>query len=519
MKLTCSLCRLVLGTLLFSCTTTVSVAQERDTVQTKSGLISGIFNPKTYVSSFKGIPYARAPLAALRWKAPQPALAWEGVKDCTAFGASPYQNKPGPFSMWSSEFIIPEQPISEDCLYLNVWKGQVSKRLKPVVVWIYGGGFGSGGANAPIYDGEAMAGKGVVFVSFNYRVGIFGFMAHPELSVESGHQASGNYGLMDQIAALKWVKANIETFGGDPDQVTIAGQSAGSMSVTCLMASPAAKGLFNKAIAESGALVMSHTGIAELRAAEKQGQEIARTLQARSIAELRNLPAAALQKVSAGFRPVVDGYIMPEAVGDCFAAGRQHKVYLLTGWNGDEVYVADSLKAEDFKAKLKRQYGDKAVVILNYLQVTTDEDAARAQQFMATAERYGMQNFTLANLHSAIPRMPVYVYRFKRKVPGQGEYAKFGAFHTAEVPYVFHNLSQSERSWQAADLMLEKEMSDCWVNFILTGNPNQSYGNQWPPYQRNNPQVRIFDQQISTAALAEREVLQVIVAAARAKVP
>lgn len=494
---------------------------EKPVIKTKTGLISGVTNPGTGVSSYKGIPYAQAPIGDLRWRAPQPAKPWQNLKVCDAFGPSPYQNKPGPFSMWSQEFITPEQPINEDCLYLNVWAAAKGKKPKPVLVWIYGGGFGSGGSNVPVYDGEALAAKGIVSVSFNYRVGVFGFMAHPALSAESGHQASGNYGLMDQIAALKWVKDNIAAFGGDPDQVTIAGQSAGSMSVSCLMAAPAAKKMFSKAIAESGSYVLNHTGIEELRTAEQQGLAIAEKLQAKTLAELRAAPASAVQRSVVGnFKPIVDGYILPEAVGDCFAAGRQHQVPLLTGWNADEIYVAEPIKTvQGVQEKLKKQYGDKAEILLNYYHVTDESSAIYAQRQLATAERYGMQNFTLANLQSKIPGLPVYVYRFYRKVPGNGEYAKFGAFHTSEVPYAYHNLRFSDRPWQAVDYNLEKQMSDSWINFIVNGDPNRQGMARWGKYDQKNYQVMVFDEEIQPAALAEKELLQVIVAAQAVKAP
>ncbi|HXB09294.1 MAG TPA: carboxylesterase family protein, partial [Puia sp.] len=225
-----------------------------DTVKVEGGLISGAVNQAGNIHVFKGVPFAAPPVGVLRWKAPQPVPSWTGVKSCVAFGPSPMQDAPVPFSMWSEEFLIRKEPIGEDCLYLNIWSGAAAPTEKrPVLLWIYGGGFGSGGANVPIYDGEAMAKKGVVFVSINYRVGIFGFFAHPALTRESGHGASGNYGLLDQIAALKWVRKNIAAFGGDPANVTIAGQSAGSISVNCLVASPLASGLFQRAIGESGA--------------------------------------------------------------------------------------------------------------------------------------------------------------------------------------------------------------------------------------------------------------------------
>ncbi|HEX3767318.1 MAG TPA: carboxylesterase family protein, partial [Puia sp.] len=228
-------------------------AQPPTIIQTESGLIKGFYNEKTFVTAFKGIPFAAPPVGDLRWKAPQPATPWKGVKECTAFGPSPMQPKPVSFLMIGPEFVVPQQPLSEDCLYLNVWTAAKSSKEKgPVMIWIYGGGFQTGGSAAPGYSGEALAEQGIIFVSFNYRLGIFGFLAHPELTAESDHHSSGNYALMDMIAAINWVKRNIAAFGGDPDRITIAGQSAGSASVNCLLASPPARGLFQGAIGESG---------------------------------------------------------------------------------------------------------------------------------------------------------------------------------------------------------------------------------------------------------------------------
>jgi para-nitrobenzyl esterase len=246
------------------------------------------------------------------------------------------QGKPAPFLMFTKEFLVPAEPISEDCLYLNVWTGAVSHEEKrPVIVYIYGGGFTSGGSAVPLYDGVAMAEKGVVFVTFNYRVGVFGFFAHPELTNESGHNASGNYGLMDQVAALKWVRRNIAAFGGDPSNVTIAGQSAGSISVNCLVASPLAKGLFQKAIAESGALFFPGVfGNLTLEKAAQSGSAMAATLNAASLDELRAMPAEELQhKAHGSWTPIIDGYVLPESVSRIFKEGKQNKVPLLTGWN------------------------------------------------------------------------------------------------------------------------------------------------------------------------------------------
>lgn len=255
-------------------------------VKTDAGLVMGS-TAMSGVVSFKGVPFAAPPVGDLRWKAPQPVKHWAGIKKCYAFGPSPMQAKPVAFAVYTPEFLIPEQPISEDCLYLNVWTKGSTAQKRPVFVWIYGGGFSSGGTAVPIYDGEAMAKKGIIFVSVNYRVGIFGFLAHPGFTKESPDHASGNYGLLDQVAALKWIKKNIHAFGGDPDNVTIAGQSAGSMSVNCLVASPVAKGLFNKAIAESGSMLITNPMLPanNLEMAEQQGVKLAAAVHASTPAE------------------------------------------------------------------------------------------------------------------------------------------------------------------------------------------------------------------------------------------
>ena len=284
-------------TFLFLCFTSIIFAQNAR-VKTANGKVEGVFNSDKTVCSFKGIPFAAPPVGNLRWKAPQSVKNWKGVRACSTFSASPMQNKPMPFMCWTEEFIAQPEPLSEDCLYLNIWTKNASKKeKKPVFVWIYGGGLSSGSSNCAIYDGENMAKKGVVFVSLNYRVGVFGFMAHPELSKESGHNASGNYGFMDQIAALQWIQKNIAAFGGDPNNVTIAGQSAGSFSVNALVTSPLAKGLFHKAIAQSGGL-LSKRLMKNLAEGEKQGELVMQAAKTKSIAELRQKTADEIWAIS-----------------------------------------------------------------------------------------------------------------------------------------------------------------------------------------------------------------------------
>jgi para-nitrobenzyl esterase len=495
-----------------SCTVALIVASSvlvpaEEVISTSSGKISGTLSADGAVRCYKGVPFAEPPLGLLRWKAPQSVGAWDGVRSCTNFGPSPMQAKPAPFSMWSREFLIPEAPIGEDCLYLNVWTGAKGAGEKqPVLVWIYGGGFSSGGSAVPIYDGEAMARKGVVFVSFNYRVGIFGFFAHPELTRESGRNASGNYGLMDQVAALKWVHENIIAFGGDPDNVTIAGQSAGSMSVNCLMASPLAKRYFRRAIGESGASFGRNQ--TSLEQAEKAGLEAAKSLNASSLADLRAKPAELLLTARGMRGPIIDGYVLPEQVADTFDAGKQNQADLLIGWNEDEGLMFGPVKnAEEYKRQITQQNGDKSGSFLSFYPASDDAEAAQSQLKVSRDMIFGIQAYSWANVQAKLERSHVYVYRFARKVPGTGQYAKFGAFHTGEVPYAYDNLRFVDRPWEMRDRELAATMSEYWANFIKRGDPNDKDLPKWPVYELEHRQVMILGAKIEAKPIPDRAAL------------
>jgi para-nitrobenzyl esterase len=489
------------------------VSKNPDTVRIESGLISGVKSDSSDVVAFKGIPFAAPPVGELRWKAPQPVQPWEGVKKCDAFGPSPMQAKPTPFMVYTSEFLIPEQPISEDCLYLNVWTKAKQREKKPVFVWIYGGGFTGGGTAVPIYDGEALAKKGIIFVSVNYRLGVFGFLAHPELTKESPNNSSGNYGLLDQIAALKWVKKNIEAFGGDPDNITIDGQSAGSMSVSCLVASPVAKGLFNKAIAESGSMFILNPLITtgKLEGAEQQGVKLAETVRASSLKELRNVPAADLMKFRGQYAPIVDGYVLPKPISEIFAEGRQNDVPLITGWNADEGFVFSFKKKEAFEQQAKEQYGADADEFLKYYPANTDEEAASSQVKLSRDMTFAASGYKWASLQSSQGKSPVYVYYFARKLPATADYVKYGAFHTGEVAYAMNNLKFLHRPWEPVDFQLAKLMSSYWINFITSGNPNGEGLPPWPKFNTNTKQAMVFDKASGKQELPDWGELQFMV--------
>jgi para-nitrobenzyl esterase len=464
------------------------------------------------IISFKGIPYAAPPVGDLRWREPQPVQPWSDTKKCIAFSASPMQLDPEPFYMWSSEFLIPKEPISEDCLYLNVWTDPRSQlRKKPVLVWIYGGGFTSGGSAVPIYDGVEMAKQGLVFVSLNYRVGIFGFFSLPELSAESPTKTSGNYGLMDQIAALKWVKKNIASFGGDPDNVTIAGQSAGSIAVASLVASPMAKGLFSKAIAQSGAglLKMSATSseptFKNLQQAELDGRSAVGD--SVTLDQLRKLPAKQIMSIRYRGQPIVDGHVLPESLTTIFKSGKENQVALMTGWNQDEGVLFSAPKTvAEFRQYVKQGYGENEKLILDCYPAGSDEEAKKSELSLMRDAIFGAQNFTLANFVSTNGR-PVFVYHFTKKVPGNGEYAKFGAFHTGEVPYALNTFKFSDRPWERKDRELAKVMSAYWANFAKSGNPNGDSLANWPRYDTRTKLVMDLGEQLRVKSVPDSTCL------------
>jgi para-nitrobenzyl esterase len=483
-------------------------ANSLEVIKTDAGRVSGVLNATGDVYAFKGIPFAAPPVGDLRWKEPQPVKSWEGVRKCESFGPSPMQAQPEPFSMWSEEFLIPKEPISEDCLYLNVWTGAKSAGEKrPVIVWIYGGGFLSGGSAVPLYDGEAMAKKGIVFVSINYRVGIFGFFAHPDLTKESGRNASGNYAILDQLAALRWVKRNIAAFGGDPGNVTIAGQSAGSISVNILVASPLGKDLFQKAIGESGASFS--TPFTTLAKAEEAGEAYGKSLNAPSLADLRKISADDLMKKPfAVWGAIADGYVLPAPIAAIFAAGKENKVPLLTGWTQEELVFFSSVKSvEEFKKDMNDQYGPDAPSALENYPATNDSVAKSSQYRMSSDQIFGSQNFIWANMQSD-QGAKVYVYRFTHKVPGTGEYAKYGAFHGGELPYAYNNLKFGNRPWQPADHKLAEAMSSYWANFAATGNPNGKGLPEWKPYNSKTNDIMILNEQCYSVKMPDLKAIE-----------
>ncbi|WP_420150642.1 carboxylesterase/lipase family protein [Spirosoma sp.] len=481
------------------------------TVKTENGAIEGTMSKAGDVRIFRGVPFAAPPVGNLRWKAPQAVANWFGVRNCRTFGPSPMQGKPVPFMYWSSEFLIPESPISEDCLYLNVWTSAKSATAKqPVIVYVPGGGFRSGGGACPIYDGESMAKKGVVFVTINYRLGVFGFLAHPELTQESSYQASGNYALLDIIAALRWVQKNIAAMGGDPANVTLAGQSAGAFAVNFLTASPLAKGLFHRAIAESGGSFVTSPIRPKLtlKDAEQQGITFAKSLNAMSLGELRAKSADELLKATGGLSsPIVDGYVVPESIYAIYDKGRQNDVPVIVGWNEDDRVSGPPVKAEIFREQVKKRFGDKADAYLNVYPARTDAEAAQSQIASGRDEAFGIQDYKWAKMQAKTGKTPVYVYNFNRKVPASTPETQFGAFHSGEIVYAYDNLHTLSRPWEPVDRQIATAMSAYWVNFAKTGNPNGKNLPNWPAYKPTAENVIVIDKTIRSQALPTKPQL------------
>ena len=446
-------------------------------ITTSTGTVTG--NAAHSLHSYLGIPYAAPPVGALRWREPQPVKAPTGVLHARQFSPICPQ-KPGLQRVFGDD----PQRQSEDCLYLNIWTPAKSPRDHlPVMVWIHGGGFQFGAGSLPIYDGSALARKGVVLVTFNYRVGALGFMVHPGLSAESPHHASGNYGLLDQIAALKWIKANIAAFGGDPDQVTIFGESAGSDSVNYLMASPLAAGLFRGAVGEStSAMDASLAGGRGLADAEQQGASFAAKLKSANLAALRTVPASDIVKAQSGFWPIEkDGYVLPDTVYGAFAKGRQLRARLLVGSNANEV----------------------ATLPIVWVKPETPEEKSAYTQLYAGPGDRQLTNDTIAwqmrvwaAVHARTSGQAAFLYWFDHSWPGaDGKPDRRGAFHASEILYVFDNLDTAKLPWTDADRRLAALMSSYWTNFAKTGDPNGPGLPPWPAYQpQGEPVMELSDQ-------------------------
>jgi para-nitrobenzyl esterase len=465
---------------------------------------------------YKGVPYAAPPLGDLRWRAPQPVTPWKGVRLADVFA---------PACLQKGVSMPGEAPpaVSEDCLYLNIWTPdkRTSGQL-PVIVWIHGGGYSNGSASMPLYWGDRLAGKGVIVVTVAYRLGPLGFLAHPELTRESTRQSSGNYGLMDQIAALQWIQRNVAAFGGDPKRVTIAGQSAGSMAVSALMASPLAKGLFQRAIGESGGLFepLELAPSYLLANAERDGEKYAASLGVASLKDLRRLPAADLLggNASAINHPVIEAYVLPTTPYEAFTSGKQNDVPLLIGSNAEEARAlvdVTTVKAATFATDLEHSFGPLPATIIAAYRHTSDEEARGARLGLERDLRFGWDMWAWARLQADTGPSPVYYYSFRQRPPFPvgSVYEGWGASHFAELWYVFDHLNQAPWRWSTADRKLAEEMSSYWVNFAISGNPNGHGLPPWPAFAGVNGKVQYLGDPIAAGDVPNIESLKAFDAA------
>jgi len=476
-----------------------------DHISIDSGPLAAAAPDAQGVRAFKGLPYAAAPVGALRWRAPQPVAPWREPRP-SAFGPSAMQGV-----IWD-DIDLAGAGVSEDCLYLNVWT-PATRGQAPVLFWIHGGGFAVGSGAEPRYDGARLAARGIVVVTVNYRLGAFGFLAHPELTAESGF--SGNWALADLVAALQWTRRNIAAFGGDPAQVTIAGESAGSMAVSALMASPLARGLFARAIGQSGALF---PGAAEpmptREAAEARGLAFQRELGAGSLAALRALPAEAILAAAPGlgFRPILDGHWLSRPLDAIFADGAQADVPLIAGWTKDEGFnfswTPEETAPGAYEAMVEARFGADAPAVLAHYPGGAEAQASAS----ALGGDLVIVNKTWAWIEAqkASGRAEIYRYRFDRAPPvrpgwfGDRDASQAGAFHAGDIPYVLDTLDAMPWDYAAADRAAAATASAYWLNFVKTGNPSGPGLPLWPSY-RTSGEVMYIDGACRAAPEAGRE--------------
>jgi len=472
-------------------------AATTEPVRTDAGLIAPAANSPDGIRVFRGIPFGAPPVGALRWKAPDPVAHWDGVRKADAFGHVCVQ--PKGVGRLNVSVDMPDSPqADEDCLYLNVWTGATrGNERRPVMVWIFGGAYSEGAGSSRHNDGEALARKGVVVVTFNYRLGPFGFFSHPELTKESGHNASGNQAVWDCIAALKWVQTNIGAFGGDPANVTIFGESAGSALSAGLVGTPTARGLFRRAISESGAWMgLSMAPMRSRASAETpgtgRGGRGGPSLATLPLAELRAKSTDEITRGLRGAGMIVDGWVIPEDESITFADGKQNAVDILIGSNKDEgSFVLRGPTAEQWTTRVRERWGDLADAYLKLYPAGSDAEAAKSSE-TAFSDEMGWHMRLYAQAQAAIGKK-AYLYYFTHEPPTEPGQPNLRATHTAEIPYVFNNLkavrvypdtsSPELTSASEGDRKLADIVSSYWVNFARTGDPNGKGLAHWPQYK------------------------------------
>lgn len=462
-------------------------------IKVKNGLLRG--EEREGIAAFKGIPYAKPPIGELRFKAPQPAKSWYGVRDATEFGAASVQPQ-----MPAGGFKAIEEPISEDCLYLNVWCPQYAIRegqSLPVMVVIHGGGFQAFSGAYDILQGWELAKKDIVVVTINYRLGAMGFLAHPELSAEDPHHVSGNYAILDQIAALRWVRDNIAAFGGDPEKVTVSGESAGAFSVSVLCMSPLARGLFCRATAQSGGFFDKRTVMYQtvtLKEAEKFGKEL---FPGKSLAELRQMPAQELLALTASSAmqrmiPVRDGYIFPEDPYEVYKEKNFSDVPLLIGSNCDDgvQFTSCSGEADELTAAAAGLTGpDRIQEFCRIYPVGNSEETVRSQIQFISDSGFGHNMYVWAHLQEKYGESQVYLYYYCH-VPPETD---LGAYHSSELPYLFRNLKYRQKAWTEKDYELQDIYSEYLLNFVKYGDPNGKHVPEWKPFSTDTEQIMVLD--------------------------
>jgi para-nitrobenzyl esterase len=471
-------------------------------VSTESGLVEGV--QENGVDVYKGLPFAAAPIGSLRWRPPAPPAAWPAIRSAGQFAPTCMQHGSYPED-------APPEPMSEDCLYLNVWVPRHSPAEKlPVMVWIYGGGLENGSASTPLYAGDKLVLKGVIVVTANYRLGVLGFLAHPDLSAESPQRVSGNYGLLDQIAALGWVQRNIAAFGGDPTRVTLFGQSSGSISISELVVSPLAGGLFQRAIGESGGLFepVELAGDFQLAGAEQNGQTFVEKTGERTLRALRAMPASELIKLKFNPHAIVDGYVLPRAPYEAYREGKQNDVDLLIGSNASEgrLFLDDSpISAATFRRQLDRDFSGLIVSLAGPGSPANDQQARASFVTFEGEMRFGWDMWAWARLQSAAARRPVFLYRYMQTSPYRvgDRYFGWGASHGMEMPYVFDHLDQQALPWTPQDRRLASVMSSYWTNFAKSGDPNEKGLPIWTEFTPAHPLAMQLGATIAPGPLAD----------------
>jgi para-nitrobenzyl esterase len=468
-------------------------------VKTEDGKVHGKLINNNLVRAYQGIPYAAPPVGDLRWKAPQPAIKWHGELDATKYGHHCAQNHVFD-DMVFQDSATPDDRGSEDCLTLNIYAPASAKSSAklPVMFWIHGGGYSGGGSSEPRHNGDFLPGKGVVLVTINYRLGVFGFLALPELAAEQGG-SSGNYGLMDMVAALEWVKKNIGEFGGDPNNVTIFGESAGSFAVSTLMAAPSAQGLFQRAIGESGGALASGTlAIEPLSVAGPKNADWVKGLGVKSLAELRAMPTGKVldeagKKGAVHFGPVIDGRFLTESPLETYNAGKQAHVPLLAGFNRDEgFFLANGMTAEKWKEMAAQRFPNRTEEFLKLYPGTSDAEAARSaadfggDSFIA----YGTWKWIEIDRKTGNPN--IYRYKLDLAAPPSKFHPGSFAFHSDDIEYVFGTLDTRPGAvWREEDRKLSDQMMTYWTNFARTGDPNGAGLPTWPKYGEGDPVLHL----------------------------